>query len=136
MTSTSLLASAMVFPASIAASTASSPAVPDEAHSTTSTSGCVATAIRPSRPPPQSAVPAGQASRSAARTSVECLASGHRHRLGPVARDLLGEARDVPARGQRDDPQAIGMRVDDRERALADRAGRSEDGDALHQIWR
>ena len=43
ITSTSLLASAMVLPASMAASTASSAAVPDEAHSTMSTSGCVAT---------------------------------------------------------------------------------------------
>ena len=39
ITSTSLLASAMVLPASIAASTASSAAVPDEAHSTMSDIG-------------------------------------------------------------------------------------------------
>ena len=47
MTSTSLLASAIVLPASIAASTASRPAVPDEAQMTMSTDGCVATAISP-----------------------------------------------------------------------------------------
>ncbi len=52
ITSTSLLARAIVFPASIAASTASSAAVPDEAHSTMSTSGCVARAISPSVPHP------------------------------------------------------------------------------------
>ena len=40
----------MVLPASIAASAASSAAVPDEANRTTSASGYVATAIRPSAP--------------------------------------------------------------------------------------
>ena len=50
MTSTSLFASAIVLPASIAASTASSASVPDEAQMTMSTSACVATAMSPSRP--------------------------------------------------------------------------------------
>ena len=57
MTSTSLFASAMVLPASIAASTASSAAVPDEAHSTMSTSGCVATATSPSGPAARTLAP-------------------------------------------------------------------------------
>jgi hypothetical protein len=52
MTSTSLFASAIVLRCSIAASTASSASVPLEAQSTTSTSGCDATATRPSRPLP------------------------------------------------------------------------------------
>src|SRR5688500_13825192 len=50
ITSTSLFASAMVLPLSIAASTASSASVPDEAQMTISTSGWVATAISPSVP--------------------------------------------------------------------------------------
>ena len=50
MTRISLFASAIVLPASIAASTASSAAVPDEANSTTSASGCVATSISPCGP--------------------------------------------------------------------------------------
>ena len=50
--------------------------------------------------------------------------------------DLVGEARRVLAGRERDDAQAVGMRVDDRQRAPADRAGRAEDGDALHQVCR
>src|SRR5262252_8798373 len=50
MTSTSLLASAIVLRNSIAARTASNASVPLDAHSTTSASGCDATATRPSRP--------------------------------------------------------------------------------------
>ena len=50
MTSTSLLASAIVFPASIAARTASRPAVPADAQMTMSAAGCVATAMSPSVP--------------------------------------------------------------------------------------
>ena len=43
-------------------------------------------------------------------------------------------ARRVLAGRERDDAQPIGMRVDDRQRALADRSGRAEDRDALS--WR
>ena len=43
----------MVLPASIAHSTASSAAVPDEAHKTMSTSGCEAISQRPSLPTPE-----------------------------------------------------------------------------------
>ena len=50
ITSTSLFASAIVFRASIAARTASSPAVPADAQITISTSGWVATASSPSGP--------------------------------------------------------------------------------------
>ncbi len=57
MTSTSLFASATALPASIAASTASSAAVPDEAHSTMSTSGRVASATSPSEPWPAISAP-------------------------------------------------------------------------------
>jgi hypothetical protein len=56
ITSTSLLASAIVLRWSIAASTASSASVPLDAHSTRSTSGWDATATRPSRPDPTTVV--------------------------------------------------------------------------------
>jgi hypothetical protein len=49
---------------------------------------------------------------------------------------LLDEARDVPARGKRDDAQAFGLGGHDRERALTDGAGRAEDRDVLHQNCR
>ena len=60
---------------------------------------------------------------------------GRRHRddRRAVASDLLGEPIGVLAGREADDLQPIGVRVDDRQRALADRAGRSENGDALHQ---
>ncbi len=64
------------------------------------------------------------------------LAGRHRHRRGSIARHLLGETRDVAAGREGHDLEPVGMGVHDGERALADRAGRSEDGDALHQIWR
>ena len=89
ITSTSLLASAIVLPASIAASTASSAAVPDDAHSTTSTSGCVATAIRPSAPR-QRASPARRGRRAAGAQLVE------RRRRSPRRPAAAGTAR--PAR--------------------------------------
>ena len=133
MTSISLLASAMVLPASIAASTASSPAVPDEANSTTSTSGCVATATSPSARTRQS-----RSARAASRAKSG-LHLGHAAGVaiaivsGANCADLLDEARRVLPGGQRDDPQPIGMRGDDGERALADRSGRAENGDALHR---
>ena len=46
--------------------------------------------------------------------------------------DLLHHRRNVRRRGQRHDLDAIAMRSRDIERARADRAGRSEDRDALH----
>ena len=64
---------------------------------------------------------------------IERGAGRHRGDARPVARDLRREQLGVLARGEADDLQPIGMRVDDGERALADRAGRSEDGDALHR---
>ena len=79
ITSTSLFASAIVFPASIAASTASSAAVPDEAHSTMSTSGRVASATRPSDPWPAISVAAAlpcRRSRSTAAPDAMATARG------------------------------------------------------------
>ena len=131
MTSTSLLASAMVLPHSMAASTASRPSVPDDAHSTRSASGCDATATRPSRPGSsrRSCRPAHRRSRE----PIDRRGVGHGRNTRPVARDLLGEQLGVLAGGEADDLQPVGMRVDDRQRALADRAGRAEDGDAFHR---
>ena len=89
MTSTSLFASAIVLPCSIAASTASSASVPDDAHSTTSASGCVATATRPSRPTAASVTsldhPSSRRSRSAAR-AVESAAIRGRYFAACCAR--------------------------------------------------
>ena len=61
---------------------------------------------------------------------------GHGDRVGRVLRDLLDEPRHVLSRRERHDLQAIGMRRHDGERALADGAGRSEDGDTLHDACR
>ena len=55
----------------------------------------------------------------------------HRGDPRPVARDLLGEELVVVAGGEPDHLQPIGMRVDHRQGAAADRAGRSEDGYAF-----
>ena len=127
MTSTSLLARAMVLPASMAASTASSAAVPDEAHSTRSTSGCVATAMRPSLP-----TPADLGWRSAERGAepVHRGPGGHRDGLRAELDHLRGHRAGVAARGQRDHRHAIGVRARHVEGARADRSGGAEDGDA------
>ena len=90
ITSTSLLASAMVLPASMAASTASSAVVPDEAHSTMSTSGCVATSINPSAPP-TTRVPAGAAAVSdgtACRSPMAAMAGRYRSSCAASASTL------------------------------------------------
>src|SRR5207244_12564331 len=50
----------------------------------------------------------------------------------PVAFDLRAEESGVLAGREPHDLQAIGMRVDNGERALTDRAGGSENGDSLH----
>ena len=131
MTSTSLLASAIVLRCSIAASTASSASVPLDAHSTTSASGCEATATSPSRPLPAIVTPLD---RSRLLQPIDRRAGRHRDDARTIARDLLREQLGVLARREADDLQPIGVRVDDRERAPADRAGRSEDGDALHWL--
>ena len=123
ITSTSLFASAMVLPASIAASTASSAAVPDEAHSTMSTSGWVATATSPSRPAAGDrgvARPTPQLVRSA----IERRAASPSPRRRAVARDLLGEQRDVVAGGQRR-PPAAGRDARRRPPARSGRSSRS-----------
>ena len=71
ITSTSLLARAIVLPASIAASTASRPIVPDDAHSTRSTSEWVATATSPSAPTPVTGGSPPTAAPSCASASAE-----------------------------------------------------------------
>jgi hypothetical protein len=75
MTSTSLLASAIVLPASIAASTASRPAVPDEAQMTMSAVGWVATAINPSVPTPLAGIAAPHAARRRSIPSAAAIAT-------------------------------------------------------------
>ena len=70
ITSTSLLASAMALPASMAASTASSAAVPDEAQSTMSTSGRVARATSPAPPWPANSTRSSSRSASAVRSTA------------------------------------------------------------------
>ena len=67
---------------------------------------------------------------------IEGRAGRHRDDARPIARDLLGEQLGVLAGGEPDDLQPIGVRVDDGQRALADRAGRAEDGDAFHWTGR
>ena len=133
MTSTSLLASAMVLPAWIAASTASSAAVPDDAHSTMSTSGCVATAMSPSR----SGVDGLRQTGGTQPLHQLAERGGRRHRgdRRTIARDLHGEQRGVLAGRQADDLQPAGIGVHDRQRAPADRSGRAENGDALHAMY-
>ena len=131
MTSTSLLASAIVFPASMAHNTASSAAVPDEAHSTMSTSGCAAISQRPSLPTPGYL---GRRSTQRGAQLVHRLAGGHRHGARPEFEDLLRHRRDVGRRRKRDDFDAVAMGARHVERARADRAGRAEDGDPFH--WR
>ena len=133
ITSTSLLASAIVLPRSIAASTASSAvgAARRAQHD-------VDVGMR--RDGDEAVAPAAgdrRAAGGAARAQpIDRGAGRHRRDARPVARDLLGEQLGVLAGREADDLQPIGVRVDDRERALADRAGRSENGDALHRLRR
>ena len=71
--------------------------------------------------------PVGSCARSAAQRGV----GGHRHRARPVALDLQRHRRG--ARRRRPAPttcESIGVGVDHRQRAVADRAGRAEDGEA------
>ena len=83
ITSTSLLASAIVLPASIAASTASRPAVPDDAHMHDVHGG-----MRGHRDQPFGATGhRGAHVRAARRTkTVDALARRHRDDVGPIAR--------------------------------------------------
>ena len=109
---------------SIAASTASSASVPDEAHMTRSTSGCVATATSPSGRRPRRRTAEAACERSIA-ASV-----GHRDHRGGSARSAR-QPIGVLARGEPDHLQTIGMRATRRQRALADRSGRAENRDRL-----
>ena len=127
MTSTSLLASAIVLPASIAASTASRAAVPDEAQSRMSTSGCVATATSPSAP--DISVGAAAPPRCPRTVSRAC-GGGHGRHVRAHVRHLARKQARVRAGGQADDLQAVRMGLDDGQGAAANRAGRSEDGDS------
>ena len=131
MTRISLLASAIVLPASIAASTASSAAVPGrgEEHD-------VGVGMRGDRNQSlrsdstrrrHRAAPTEFGARIGNARAVDIAIVS---RLEPV--DLLDEPRDVLAGRQRDDAQPSGCASHDRQRALADRAGRAEDGDLPH----
>ena len=86
----------------MAASTASSAAVPDEANSTTSASGCVATAISPSAPQASGSRRRRLDARSSPRTSSSAVAVAIATRRGE-ARHLFDEARNVLAGRERDD---------------------------------
>ena len=59
--------------------------------------------------------------------SVGSFARPQGHYRGPDATRLLRQQLGVVAGGKRHDLKAVGMRVHDRQRAAADRAGRSED---------
>ena len=90
--------------ASIAASTASSPSVPADAHSTMSTSGCVATATRPSAP---GVTPAHRARIDTRREIDQRRVAGRqRDDARPIARDLLCETLGVVAGRKRQPPTA------------------------------
>ena len=130
MTRISLLARAIVLPASIAASTASRAAVPEDANSTIVDVGMRRAASRPSGPleRPEARAPRGGAAPLAASASARRVAIAIVS--GANCCDLIGEPRDVLARRQRDDAQPVGVRRDDGQRALTDRSGRAEDGDA------
>ena len=82
------------------------------------------------------AVTAGTAERHVADPglfeAIERGAGRHRRNRWPIAGDLCREQIGVFSRRQPDDLQAIGVRVDDGQRVLADGPGRAEDGDALH----
>ena len=65
---------------------------------------------------------------------------GHHHRARPVALDLQRHRRRAGAGGEADHLEPIGVRVDDGQRAVADRAGRAEDREAhrsgSHGVYR
>ncbi len=129
MTSTSLFARAIALPASIAASTASSAAVPDDAHNTMSTSGRIASATSPSEPWPAISAPLQTPRRrreSTARPDAIAIARGR------CASTCSANSATFVARGHGDHLETIAMRLDDRQGAAADRPGRSENGKAFH----
>ena len=127
MTSTSLLASAMVLPASIAASTASRPAVPDDAHSTMSTYGMRGDGDQPVGAAVDFARHAARARAGPAARRARGGRDGGDRR--PVPRDLLREQRRVLAGRQADDLQAVGIARRRRQRAAPDGPVRAEDRD-------
>ena len=137
ITRISLFASAIVLPASIAASTASRRGGPrggEQHHVHVGMGGDRHEAVAAGACGRRGAtVPRALSSRSSdCSAASEAMATA----AGANRDDLLGEARRVLAGRERDDAQAIGMRLHHRQRALADRAGRSEDGDAVHQDCR
>ena len=68
--------------------------------------------------------------------AIDRRARRHRRDARTVVRDLRREQFGVLAGGEADDLEPIGMRVHDRQRALADGAGGSENGDADHRYFR
>ena len=98
ITSVSLLASAMVRPARIAASVGTRPAAPTSAETTTSAGTSAARVARPSAPASSS----GRGERQLPRQAVHGgpVEQGHRAPAGAIA-DQLGDQRDVgAARGE------------------------------------
>src|SRR5271166_478808 len=61
--------------------------------------------------------------------------AGHRDDFRLPAQDLLVNRVDIRARGERRDLETVRITFDNAERAAADRAGGTEDGDALHAEW-
>jgi hypothetical protein len=120
MTRISLFASAMVFRASIAASTASSAAVPEDANKHDVCLGMRGDGDEPLR--------AGQCVRRInGPPTVElgaCISQRtrrrHRNRVGNKPADLLDKAGDVFPGSHRDNAKPIGVRGNDRQRALTD----------------
>ena len=87
----------------------------------------------PPRPARRGRSPATVTPRRQPRRSRSSAAPDrHRHDARPIARDLLGQQLGVLACREADDLSRSAMRVDHGQRALADRAGRSENGDAFH----
>jgi len=64
--------------------------------------------------------------------AIERLGGRHRDSARLISCDLTGEAFGIPARGETDDTQSIGERVDDGKGALTDGARGPENGDAFH----
>ena len=128
ITRTSLFASAIVLPHSMAANTASRPSVPDEAHRDEIDIGM----RRHRRQALASRSDDTGTSRTEPPELIDRGIRGHRNDARPILFDLFGEQGRVLARRQPDDLQAVGYGIHDSQRALANRSRRSKNGDAFH----
>jgi hypothetical protein len=71
-----------------------------------------------------------------AAQAIERDSGCHRRDQGTVPRDLRGEEIRVLSGGETDHAKTIRVRVDDSERAPANRPGGAENGDTLHSAHR